>query len=158
MSNKKRPKIAYEKSVGAVIFRKEGRKIFYLLLHYRSGHWDFPKGHVEKGESEEETLKREVREETGIKKIKLVPGYKNKTRYFYRAKDEEKEKREKSGKGTSVWKNVIYYLAETKLKRVKISFEHIGCEWLDYKDASERITYKNSKNILESAHEFLTKK
>ncbi len=154
---KAKSKIAYEKSVGAVIFRKEGRRIKYLLLHYPSGHWDFPKGHVEKNENKEETLRREVREETGIGKINIISGYKSKTRYFYRAKDEEKEKREKAGKGTSIWKNVIYYLAETKLKRVKISFEHIGFEWLEYGPALKRITYNNSKDILESAHAFLKK-
>lgn len=39
-----------EKSAGAVIFRKEEGKIYYLLLHYQARHWDFPKGHLEKGE------------------------------------------------------------------------------------------------------------
>ena len=53
-----------ERSAGAIIFREEKRKIYYLLLHYESGHWDFPKGHVEKEEKEKETVKREIREET----------------------------------------------------------------------------------------------
>jgi len=36
-----------EKSAGAIILRKEDNKIYYLLLHYHSGHWEFPKGHIE---------------------------------------------------------------------------------------------------------------
>lgn len=51
-----------EKSAGAVIIND--KKV--LLLHYSSGHWDFPKGHIEKGETELETAKREVKEETGL--------------------------------------------------------------------------------------------
>ncbi len=41
--------ISFEKSVGAVIFRKSDGAVMYLLLHYPSGHWDFSKGHMEKG-------------------------------------------------------------------------------------------------------------
>ncbi|GAI42981.1 unnamed protein product, partial [marine sediment metagenome] len=44
-----------EKSAGAVIFSRSDKKIEYLLLHYQAGHWDFPKGNIEKGEKLEET-------------------------------------------------------------------------------------------------------
>ena len=56
----------HEKSCGAVIFRV-GNATKYLLLHYEAGHWDFVKGHSEKGESEEETVRREILEETGLR-------------------------------------------------------------------------------------------
>ena len=54
-------------------------------------------------------------------------------------------------------KKVIYFLAETKKLEVKISDEHIGFEWLPYGKALERITYKNSKKVLEKADRFLLK-
>ena len=61
----------HEKSAGAVVFRKE-KEPLYLLLHYEAKHWDFPKGHVEENESDNETVKREVEEETGIKDIEII--------------------------------------------------------------------------------------
>lgn len=147
----------FEKSVGAVVFRREKKKIKYLLLqHPKSGiyrgHWDFPKGHIEKGESWQETLKREVKEETGITKIKIIPGFSTWVKYFYRARGEEEKERRKKGKGVNIFKIVTYYLAETSQKKVKLSFEHKNYAWLEYKEALERITFKNSKEVLKKAN------
>ncbi|OIO45197.1 MAG: hypothetical protein AUJ24_00785, partial [Parcubacteria group bacterium CG1_02_36_42] len=128
-----------EKSAGAVIFRKEGNKIYYLLLHYPSNakapreYWDFPKGHIEKGEKIEETVKREVKEETGLKDIKLIEGFKEWIKYFFKFK------------GKNIFKIVTFFLAETKTKTVKVSFEHIGFKWLPYEEAIEKLTFKNAK-------------
>lgn len=56
-----------QKSCGAVIYReRNGRREYLLLLQRRSNTWSFPKGHMEAGESEEETAVREIREETGF--------------------------------------------------------------------------------------------
>jgi bis(5'-nucleosidyl)-tetraphosphatase len=147
--------ISFEKSVGAVVFRRSDGANMYLLLHYRSGHWDFPKGHVEKNETEHETLIREVSEEAGLNDLEILPNFKTQVRFFYRAGEEEKKRRAQEGRYPNVSKKVIYYLAETKTKQVKISFEHIGFEWLGYADALSRITYKNSKNILKKADKHL---
>ena len=59
-----------EKSCGCIIINKN--KV--LLIKQTKGHWGFPKGHVEKDETEIETAIREVKEETGldIKDLKLV--------------------------------------------------------------------------------------
>jgi len=139
-----------EKSAGAVIFKRETNKIFYLLLHYpgvshraEKDYWDFPKGHIEKGEKIEETVKREVFEETGLKDIKILPGFKETIKYFF-----------KSG-GKRILKFVTFFVAETKEKNVQISFEHIGYEWLPFEEAMERLTFKNAKEILKKANDFL---
>lgn len=132
-----------EISAGAVVFRKE-QEIKYLLLCYGAGHWDFPKGHVEKGEEEKETIIREVKEETSITEINFAEGFKEKIKYFYRRE------------GKLISKEVVFYLAETKQEEVKLSFEHIGYEWLNYEDALAKITFKNSKEILKRANEFLS--
>jgi len=141
-----------EKSAGAVIFRKEGGKIYYLLLHYPSNakapreYWDFPKGHIEKGENLEETAKREVEEETGLKDIKLIEGFKEWIKYFFKFK------------GKNIFKIVTFFLAETKTKTVKVSFEHIGFKWLPYEEAIEKLTFKNAKEILKKANDYLNSK
>ncbi len=135
-----------EKSAGAVIFSRTDKKIDYLLLYYQAGHWDFPKGNIEKGEKLEETVKREVKEETGIKDIKFAPGFKESIKYFYKLK------------GKNIFKIVTFFLAETKTKKVKISWEHIGYQWLPYEEAFEQLTFKNAKEILKKANDFLSKK
>ena len=58
--------LLYEKSCGAVVFCQKDSDIKFLLVRERSGFWCFPKGHMEAGESEQETALREVKEETGI--------------------------------------------------------------------------------------------
>lgn len=62
---------AKEKSCGAVVFRDDG---CVLLIKQRAGHVSFPKGHVEAGEDEYATARREVREETGIE-IAIEDGF-----------------------------------------------------------------------------------
>jgi diadenosine hexaphosphate hydrolase (ATP-forming) len=55
---------------GGVVVDGAGR---VLLVRYRSGAWAFPKGHVEPGETLEQTAVREVREETGVAAAVLAP-------------------------------------------------------------------------------------
>lgn len=136
-----------EKSAGAVIFRRAGRQIKYLILHYESGHWDFPRGHIERGETEEETARREIREETGIKKLDFLPGFRLAHSWFYRKHFDKKT--------VLSHKTAILFLAETKTHQVKISPEHIGYRWMDFEKAMKRLTFKNSKKILEKADNFL---
>ncbi|MCP6719248.1 MAG: bis(5'-nucleosyl)-tetraphosphatase [Patescibacteria group bacterium] len=134
-----------ERSAGVVVFRKEKGNTYYLLLHYQAGHWGFPKGNIEKGEELTETAKREVEEETGIKDIKFIGGFKETLKYFYRLK------------GKNIFKTVTYFLAETKTEEVKLSWEHIGFKWLPYDKALDQLIFKNSKLILEKANSFLKK-
>ena len=154
--------IAFEKSVGAVIFRRGGDEIYYLLLDYgkmKNGkdYWGFVKGHTEKGENDEETMRREVLEETGISGLEIISGFSKNDRYFYRASGEEKEKRKKSGRKTLIAKKAVYLLSETKSENVKLSHEHIDFAWLPFEEALERLTYKSAKKTLEKAKTFLEK-
>lgn len=131
------------KSVGAVVFKSEPRQ--YLLLHYEAGHWDFPKGGVEAGEKEEDTLAREMREETGITDYSLTQGFKDEMSYFFREG------------GELVRKTVVFYLAETMQEQVKLSFEHQDFAWLPFEEAKEKLTFKTAKELLEKAEAFLNK-
>ncbi len=145
-----------EKSAGAIIFRKEDNQIYYLLLHYHSGHWEFPKGHIEEGETNEQTVKREVAEETGITDIKIIPGFKQYIKYFFR----QSYGLEGEAKKQAPWifKLVVFYTARTGQKDIKISPEHTGFVWLPFAQALKKITYKNSKELLKKADDFITSK
>jgi len=130
-----------EVSAGAVIFIRE-KEIKYLLLNYVLGHWDFVKGNVEKDENIKDTIIREAKEEADLDDLNFIPGFKEKINFFYKRKN-------------LIIKEVTYLLAETKNKNVKISFEHKDFLWLNYEDALNKITFKNSKDILKKANKIL---
>ncbi len=132
-----------EKSAGLVIFHKGNSGTKYLLLHYDAGHWDFPKGHLEEGETDMDAALRELKEETGISGASIIDGFSEKLGYFYRRE------------GKVVKKEVVFFLAEAKTDKVKLSLEHKGYEWLAYEEAVERVTFKNSREILGKAQKFL---
>lgn len=158
-----------EQSAGAVIFRIEQGEPRYLLLHYPTGartkkeYWDFPKGHLERGESEQQTAAREVAEETGLREIAFVPGFEERIQYYFRAIPRESKVLPKGHgsyfrvQGKTIFKTVAFFLALTKKKEVKISFEHKGFVWLSYEKAMKKLKFANARRILSRAHRFLEK-
>src|SRR3989304_4181155 len=131
-----------EKSCGAIVFVKNV-EVNYLLLHYEAGHWDFVKGNVEPNESEKETVIRELEEETGIVDARFIDGFREKIEYFYRRQ------------GATIHKEVVFFLIEAHTEKVELSYEHAGYVWLDYPRAIEKLPFKNAKDVLQKAHEFL---
>jgi bis(5'-nucleosidyl)-tetraphosphatase len=126
-----------EKSYGAVIINE--KKQFLLIRNKNGGHWDFPKGHKEEGESSRETALREVLEETGLE-VRLIDGFKEKSRYSPRP---------------GVEKTVTFYLGFS-MGEVKIQEEEImEYEYLSYDEAKNRITFKESRSIIASAKQFI---
>lgn len=136
-------KMIEERSAGAVVFNITSENILFLLLNYPTGHWDFPKGNIEKGEEPIETVIREIKEETSIKNINIIPGFSRKIEYYYRRK------------AGLVHKQVIYLLAKSHTRNVKLSYEHTNFVWKDFDQAIHLVTYKNSKIILREASNFL---
>ena len=136
-----------EKSCGIVVFSENDNERKYLLLHYPGGHFDFPKGHVEKGEENDErmTALRELTEETGIKDVEFIEGYREKVHYIY------------NKKGTLSYKQVVFFLAKTKTTQITISFEHRGFHWMPYTKALEKLTFENAKKLLRRAEKLLSK-
>jgi 8-oxo-dGTP pyrophosphatase MutT (NUDIX family) len=134
-----------EKSCGAVVFIKNTDATKYLLLNYAAGHWDFVKGNVEPNESEKETVIRELKEETSITEAQFLDGFREVIAYFYRRQ------------GLTIHKEVVFFLMEAYTDKVELSFEHIGYAWLDYQHAMEKLTFKNAKDVLQKAHDFLKK-
>lgn len=137
--------MAPEKSCGALIFRLDGGKRLYLLLHYMGGHWDFPKGHVEKGEVEAQTARREIAEETGIASLEFVDDFRETVSYSFR-----------HSTGEMAQKTVAFFLARTNEKMVRLSDEHIGFAWLPYEAAVKKATYDNARMLLGKAEKKLS--
>jgi len=133
-----------EKSCGAVVYARTP-EIKYLLLQYEAGHWDFVKGNVEQGESEMVTTVRELGEETGIKDAHFFDGFREKIGYYYKRQ------------GSTVYKEVVFFLMESPSTRVTLSYEHIGYAWLTFEGALEKLTFKNARDVLQRAHQFLAK-
>ncbi len=134
-----------ETSAGIVLFRKEGSKILFLLLHYPSGHWDFVKVKIEKGESTHETAIREAKEETGITDITFLENFEEWIKYDFQYQ------------GELVHKKVVFFLAETKTEEVMISHEHLDYTWMDYNTSMEKTTFDNAKTVLTRAKMLLAK-
>ncbi|MBI2640219.1 MAG: NUDIX domain-containing protein [Candidatus Sungbacteria bacterium] len=134
-----------EISAGAIVFRREGKEIKFLLLYHGRGYWNFPKGKIEKGERLFQTFLREVEEETGIsrKDMKIAPNFRTTDKYlFFRG-------------GRPVFKIVIFYLVETKKQAIAVSKEHDGYAWFSPNDAVVVSKFKNSKTIIKSAYAFI---
>ena len=130
----------YEKSCGVVIYSKIGENLECLIISDKNGHWGFPKGHVEKNESEEETAVREVFEETGLEVI-LMEGFRTSIEYSV-----EKE----------IMKEVIFFLAEVYDQTVNIQLDELNdYKWLSFQSAKQLLTYKGSKSVLDRAYKFI---
>ena len=134
-----------ETSAGIVLFRKEGSKNLFLLLHYPSGHWDFVKGKMEKGETIHETAIRETKEETRIIDVRFLDNFEEWIEYNFQYQ------------GELVHKKVVFFLAETNTKDVEISHEHLDYTWMDYNTAIEKTTFDNAKTVLTKAQMLLSK-
>ncbi len=133
-----------EKSCGAAIFREDGGRRLYLVLHYGEGHWDLPKGHVETGEGEEETARREIFEETGICELEFFSGFRHTISYCF------------VRRGERIPKEVVFFLAKTAQKSVTLSDEHVGYLWLPFRLACAKMSFKNACEVLEKSENFLS--
>ncbi|EKE19118.1 MAG: hypothetical protein ACD_9C00128G0001 [uncultured bacterium] len=149
--------LSFEKSVGGVIYRENKGKPLFLLVQYRSWQWDFPKGHVEEGETEEQTLRREVFEETGISDLEILPNFRSSVRYFYVAKGNEKKERRDQGRGIYIFKNAVYFAVKTTEEDVKIDFENKDFVWLSYEDTYKKLKNSGSKKVIQEVMEVISK-
>ncbi len=138
----------YRKAVFVVVYsRKEGIK--YLVLkrkkHWRG--WEFPKGGIEEGESEEECVRREIKEEVGLRILKLNQhDYSGK--YSYRKKFNDR--------GEFAGQTFKLFSVEVEYGKIKIDEnEHSTFEWIGFEEALKRLTWKNQKESLKIVDDFL---
>ncbi len=133
--------MTHEKSCGAIVYRRHHGNLEVLLIkHVNSGHWSFPKGHVEEGETEIETASREIKEETGLDVI-IDPTFRETVTYSPR-KDTQKV--------------VVYFIAKAKSHDFNRQIEEIAeIKWVDVGHASTVLTYENDKAIVNKAKKII---
>jgi len=134
-----------QKSAGVIIFRKEKEGPIYLLLQNSSKKfWDFAKGNIDSGESEEDAAMREVKEETGLVKVEIIPGFKEKVHYFFRLH------------GELISKDLVMFVGEEKEgEEIKLSWEHSDQKWVFF-DEAKKMLKPGKLRLLEKAHKFLS--
>jgi len=125
----------HEKSCGVIPYR--GR--WFLVVKHKAGHIDFPKGHVEPGETEEETAMREALEEAGIA-VEITPGFREKIEYCPKP---------------GVCKNVVFFLGRVASQSKADSSEIESCTWAPYDKAMQMLTHSSARELLKKAVEFL---
>ena len=132
----------YEKSCGAVVFTRMNNEIKYLLIRNLTGIYGFPKGHVEQGETEEQTALREVFEEVGLA-VKLVSGFRSEDEHPIPQKE-------------NTIKQIVYFLGEYSNQEFTYQKEELTDALLtNYETAMTLFQFDSSKRILTEANNFL---
>ena len=133
----------YEHSCGAIVFTRHTGQPLYVIVQEKKGAYSFPKGHMEAGETEEETARREVAEEIGLEPV-FIPGFRETDEYALR---------ERPG-----WrKQVVYFLSEYpggeltpprphEIRRIRL----LPCE-----EALELFEHEGTRRVLTNAHRFI---
>lgn len=131
----------YEKSCGAVVINGERENLRVLLVKNRNAaHWSFPKGHIEKGENEQQTAIREIWEETGLD-VSIINGFRETSDYYSFG---------------SAKKRVVFFLARSYTKRVTLQMEELSSYiWATYEQALKLFEFKNNITILKRAVSFI---
>jgi len=126
----------YEKSCGAVIFRKDEDWNVLLIRHTKGRHISFPKGHVEPGETESQTAEREILEETGLR-VRVDRRFRAENRYNIRPDTQ---------------KLVVIFAALTDQAEITPQPEEIAeAFWLPVEEAAVRLTYERDRRIMREA-------
>lgn len=137
-----------EFSSGGIIVKKSPVGLKVLLIKDIYGHWTWPKGHIEAGETPQEAAVREIEEETGLKGLRLVEIVDN-IQYSF-----------KSG-NHRIFKTVQLYLFEAgPEEKTKVLISEIAdAKWFDSEEALKKVDYKGSKELLKKAlNTFLSNK
>ena len=133
-----RPRIKVISSGGVVYRVENGVPLFLLLTSNKRGVWCLPKGLIEEDEDEVTTAMREVREETGVSRVKLRGKVGQiKYQFGFRAKTFDK--------------TVHFFLFETDQADAKVGTEHDAMEWMPYEKALQTLSYPNEKDMLSRA-------
>ena len=132
----------WEKSCGAIVYTRKNGEPEFLIVQEQEGAYSFPKGHVEGDETEEQTARREVFEETGLQ-LPFQKGFRT---------EDEYDLAEKPG----TRKRVVYFLAEYRGGSIVLREGEIrGAQFLTYAQARECFEHEGTRRVLAEAMEYL---
>lgn len=135
-----RTKAVREYTAGGVVFRIKNGSLEFLLLQDVKGRWSIPKGHVESGETLEQTAVREIGEETGLMGIKIIDKL-DKIHFFYRMN------------GKLIFMTTFVFLMEATDPDETLEPEKsegiVDVSWFDEQAGLRAIEYKATKVLLE---------
>jgi len=143
----------YRKAIFGVVYSKNSYgKIEYLILkrkkHWRG--WEFPKGKIEKNETKRIAARREVKEETGLKILK-IKHFKEEGNYIYK-----KILWDRPG---IIGLTYELFAVEVKKDKPKLDpIEHNGYEWISFKDTHKKLTWPNQKRCLKIVNKWLNER
>ncbi len=140
---RRREAMNWEKSCGGIVFTRKDGQLLFVVVQEKGGAYSYPKGHMEDGETEMETARREIYEEVGLRPA-FLPGFRE---------EDEYDLAEKPG----TRKRVVYFLAEFEnepliprpgeIRRVLL---------LPYREALPYFDHESSRRVLTAAYEFLS--
>jgi 8-oxo-dGTP pyrophosphatase MutT (NUDIX family) len=117
----------------------------FLLIQHHAGHWGFPKGHADPGESDVQAACREFTEETGIDSFTLLEGVSFSEQYTF------------TREGRKYEKTVVYYPAFVQSPIVKYQKAEIrDFAWVAYDAAIARLTFGGARQVLAAVQQYLT--
>lgn len=139
--------MADEKSCGAIVFTYENEIRKYIIIRETGlyqGYCGFPKGHMEAGETEQDTAIREVKEETGLD-VELLDGFRKVDEHFLVREGRPNDK-----------KTNVYFLAEYHDQELKAQEAEVSeIVLMDYQEALKSLQYDESKRELTEAENFI---
>ncbi len=124
---------------GIIPVRRQGNGWEVFVLQHQKGHWGFPKGHPEKGESPEQVAARELLEETGLSIAKFLQVNPLIEQYFI------------NDNGVKAEKSVTYFLAEVEGTVKLLQNEIAASKWISFDDAISILTYEQSRKLCQEA-------
>lgn len=141
----------YRRGIFIVTYSRKNKAeylIFKRKLHWKG--WEFPKGGLEKGEKILEGLKREIKEETGLKPLKIKK---------FNVSGNYKYKKQLSDRGGILGQTYALYAVEIKKSKIKIDrLEHSDYKWLSFDKAIKKLTWPNQRRCLRIVNKWLKEK
>lgn len=133
-----------EKSCGAIVYKNENNEYKFLLVYQNNGHYSFPKGHMEEGETELETTIREIKEETNLD-VSVNTDFRVSIEYLLSSKN--------------IMKEAVYFVATPTSYELKNQEGEIdSCDWYNYEDTIKLLEFNNIQEVFEKAYNFIKNK